>query len=152
MLELWMVFSIQVYVRAFQRGTNWSFWSMGCKTVVPQCSRSKKYKQTDVVAFPRLSLLCSKSLLFGRPGFDSRRAPTLGTHSFGAHGPKLTYNTSFESPDIFLYEKFKKVDLKAFLSSFMNTQSNLVSYHKTTIVPVSLRPAVDKKLPFCKTF
>ena len=48
------------------------------------------------MAFPRLSLLCSKSLLFGRPGFDSRRAPTLGTHSFGAHEPKFTYNTSFD--------------------------------------------------------
>ena len=67
--------------------------------------RGQKKLKNDVVAFPRLSLLCSKSLLFGRPGFDSRRAPTLGTHSFGAHGPNLTYNTSFESPNIFLHEK-----------------------------------------------
>ena len=71
--------------------------------------------------------LCSESLLFGRPGFDSRRAPNLSTHSFGAHGPNLTYNTSFESPNIFLYEKIKKIDLGAFLDPFMNNQSNLIS-------------------------
>ena len=70
--------------------------------------------------------------------------PTLRPYKFYPPAPKLTYDTCLESPNIFLYEKFKKIVLKAFLSSFLNTQINLVSYHKTIIVPVSLWLAVSK--------
>ena len=51
----------------------------------------------------------------------------LMPYNFYPPGPKLTFNTSLERPDIFLYEKFKKIDLAAFLGSIMNTQSKFVS-------------------------
>ena len=84
------------------------FGPWAAKLWVPKVKDHEK----KIAKIPQLTfseILHSKSLLFGRPGFDSRRAPTLGTHSFGAHGPNLTYNTSFESPNIFLYENFKKL-------------------------------------------
>ena len=58
-LRPWSSGSKQIWNWSFKRGTKCSFWSMGCKTVVPQSSRSKKYLKNDVVAFPRLNLLCS---------------------------------------------------------------------------------------------
>ena len=64
------------------------------------------------------------------------------TYNFFSPGPKLTYNTSLESPNIFLYEKLKEIDVGVFLSPFIYTQNTLISYHKTTIVPDSLRLAV----------
>ena len=94
------------------------------------------------MAFWRLNLLCSGARENTRKNSKVQNCQVLRPYNSYPPAPKLTYNTSLESPNIFLYEKFKKVDLKAFLSSFMNTQSNLVSYHKTTIVPVSLRLAV----------
>ena len=96
------------------------------------------------MAFPRLNLLFSDARENTRENSKVQNCQVLRPYNSYPPAPKLTYNTSLESPNIFLYEKFKKVDLKAFLSSFMNTQSNLVSYHKTTIVPVSLRLAVHK--------
>ena len=95
------------------------------------------------MAFPRLNLLCSGARENTRENSKVQNCQVLRPYNSYPPASKLTYNTSLESPNIFLYEKLKKVDLKAFLSYFMNTQSNLVSYHKTTIVPDSLRLAVS---------
>ena len=46
--------------------------------------RSQKKLNNDVSAFPRRNLYCSKSLLSGRPGFDSQPAQSLSTHSYEA--------------------------------------------------------------------
>ena len=62
--------------------------------------------------------------------------------NFEVCGQKWTFDTSLKSPDIFLYENIKEIELAAFLGSLMNSQNDLISYHKMTIVPVSLRLAV----------
>ena len=58
----------------------------------------KKKLKNDVAAFPRLNLYCSKSLLSGRPGFDSQPTQNLGTHSFEAPWPKLAKSASIKDP------------------------------------------------------
>ena len=68
------------------------------KTVDAWSSRSKQTKKNDVGAFPRLNLYCSKSLLFGRPGFESRTLQTLRLCSFAAPCSTRSYTTSIESP------------------------------------------------------
>ena len=87
------------------------------------------------MAFPRLNLLCSDARENTRKNSKVQNCQVLRAHSFAVHWPKLTYNTSLESPDIFLYEKFKKIGMGVFLGPFMNIKSNLISYNKTTIVP-----------------
>ena len=58
----------------------------------------KKILKNDVGAFPRLNLYCSKTLLSGRPGFESRTLQTLKLCSFAAPCSTRSYTTSIESP------------------------------------------------------
>ena len=64
--------------------------------------------------------------------------------NFKICGKKGTFITSSKSPDIFQYENIKKIEFAAFLGSLMNSQNDLISYHKMTIVSVSLRLAVPQ--------
>ena len=47
--------------------------------------------------------LCSESLLFGQPEFESRQGRTFGPHSSAAHGPKWVLSTSFGRSKTYLF-------------------------------------------------
>ena len=64
------------------------------------------------------------------------------SYNFEICGQKWTVDTSLKSPDNFLYGNIKDIELEAFLGSLKDSRNYLISYHKMTIVPVSLRLAV----------
>ena len=80
------------------------------------------------------AILLSKSLLFGRPGFDPRTAQTLKVYSFVAPwyaGIKISF---LGRSDLFLSAKIKKMSMAMHLGHIMPNWSTPISYHKSAIV------------------
>ena len=74
-------------------------WLQNCS---PSKFAVKKNWKNDVGAFPRLNLYCSKSLLFGQPGFDSRKLQTLKADNSTAPWSMRLYNAYFERFNLYL--------------------------------------------------
>ena len=71
------------------------------------------------------AILYSESLLFGRPGFDSRRLQTLKAHNFVALGPTGSKTNFFGSSNQYLLGEREKIDFAALLTVFFIGQSTL---------------------------
>ena len=67
--------------------------------------------------------LCSKPLLFGRPGFDSRRLQTLRAHNFVALEPTGSKTIFFERSDLYLLGKGEKIGFAGLLRVLLIGQS-----------------------------
>ena len=111
-------FSFLILINIDQNFHENNFWSCrprGCKNVGPQSFAATGSRKSDVVAFPRLNLLCSGARENTRKNSKVQNCQVLRAHSFAVHWPKLTYNTSLESPDIFLYGNLNKNGAGVFL-------------------------------------
>ena len=80
----------------FQENDFWLFRSRGCKNVGPQSLQRPGIKKNDVVAFPRLNLLCSGARENTRESHKSQSWWSLGTHNSAPPRPKWMFSTSFE--------------------------------------------------------
>ena len=89
-----------------------------------------------------IASLYSESLLFGRPGFDSRQLQTLRAHNFVALGPTGSKTTFFERSDLCLLGNRKKIGFAGLLRVLLIGQSTIKLYHKKQIDPERLAPTV----------
>ena len=74
-----------------------------------------------------------KLLLSERPGFESRRAQTLGTYNLKAPWSTRSFITFFEISNPYLIAYEVKKSLAAFLMHFMLGQNTPKSYQNKTI-------------------
>ena len=88
------------------------------------------------------AILHSESLLFGRPGFDSRQLQTLKAHNFVALGPTGSKTTFFERSDLCLLGNRKKIGFAGLLRVLLIGQSTIKLYHKKQIDPERLAQTV----------
>ena len=79
------------------------------------------------------AILYSESLLFGRPGFDSRQLQTLKAHNFVALGPTGSKTTFFERSDLCLLGNRKKIGFAGLLRVLLIGQSTIKLYRKKQI-------------------
>ena len=109
--------------------------------IVIKVDFEKKYESFWVRGYIFVSLH-SESLLFGRPGFDSRRLQTLRAHNFVALGPIVSKTIIFERSDLYLLGKGEKIGFAGLLRVLLIGQSTIKLYHKMQIDRERLRPAV----------
>ena len=110
---------------------------MGC-----QSWQSKKNPRPFGFEATFFAILFSESLLFGRPGFDSRRLQTLRAHNFVAFRPAGSKTIFFESSDLYFLGIRKKIGFASFLRVLLIGQSTIKLYHKKQIDPERLAPTV----------
>ena len=94
----------------------------------------KKLKKNDIAAFTRLYLYCSKSLLSGRPSFESQSLQTLRAYNFAALWPARSKTNFYERSDLYLLGKREKKHFPALLRPIMLSQITPKSYHNWAIV------------------
>ena len=85
-----------------------------------------------------IAILFSESLLFGRPGFDSRRLQTLRAHNFVPLGPTGSKTNFFERSDLYLLGYRKKTGFAAILRVLLIGQITIKLQHKKQIDPERL--------------
>ena len=73
--------------------------------------------------------LHSESLLFGRPGFESRTLQTLRDYNFEPLGPAGSKTNFFERFDLYLLGKKENKHFAALLKHIMLSQNTPKSYH-----------------------
>ena len=94
---------------------------------------SQKNFQTFWVRGYIFAILYSELLLFGRPGFDSRRLQTLKAYIFQAFQPTGPKTNFFESSDLSLLGLVTKISFAALLRVLLIGQSSVKLYHKNQI-------------------
>ena len=80
----------------FHENKFWSCRPRGCKTVGPQSFAATGSRKSDVVAFPRLNLLCSGARENTRKNPKCLELPNSSVHSFAAHWARSLNYLSFK--------------------------------------------------------